>query len=100
MKMTNLRALCVGVLGFILMATGLSLWVLGDATSKVVPLPLASTGMLWTPLLWVTGIIVLLSAALAGVLRIKYYFAWILALIVGYLAVFAILVTVASRIIP
>lgn len=98
--MTNLRTLSIGVLGFILMVSALSLWVLGDATSKVVPLPMASTGVLWSPLLWVLGIIVLLSTALASALRIKYYLAWILVLVVGYLAVFAVLVSVASHILP
>jgi hypothetical protein len=98
--MVSIKTGAVATIGFLMLAAGLALWVLGDATTAVVPLPLASTGMLWSPLLWLSGIIVLLSAALASVLRLKSYLVWIIVLIGGYLAVFAILVLIASNLLP
>jgi hypothetical protein len=88
------------ILGFLILVTGLSLWVLGDQTSSVVSLPLASTGVLWAPLLWICGIIVLLSAAFASVLRAKYYVLWLVSLIVGYLVIFGIIVAITSYLVP
>ena len=96
--MTSIKATSVGVVGFLLLVSGLALWVLGDQTSAVVPLPIASTGVPWAPLIWVLGIIVLLSVALAQTLRIKNYLMWILLLVGGYLAVFGVLVSVTSLI--
>jgi len=88
------------ILGFLILFSGLSLWVLGDQTDSVVSLPLASTGVLWAPLLWVCGIIVLLSAAFVNVLRAKYYVVWLVSLIVGYLVVFGIIILVTGYLIP
>src|SRR3990170_7562097 len=96
--MTNLKAASVGLLGLLLSVSGLALWVLGDQTNALVPLPIAITGVPWTPLIWVLGIIVLLSVALAQTLRIKNYLMWIVLLVVGYLAVFALLVSFTSLI--
>jgi len=98
--MTNVRALAVGLLGFLLIIIGVSLWVLGDSTTTVVSIPLASTGFLWAPLIWVLGIIITLSAALANTLPLKNYLAWLLVLVLGYLAVFVILVSLTSAILP
>ena len=98
--MVNIRTAAVLILGFLLLIAGLSLWVLGDQTSAVVSIPLASTGVLWAPLLWICGIIVMLSAAFANTLAAKHYLLWVVALIVGYLAVFGILVAVTSYLIP
>jgi hypothetical protein len=88
------------ILGFLILVSGLSLWVLGDQTSSVVSLPLASTGVLWAPLLWICGIIVLLSAAFANILRAKHYVIWLASLIVGYLVIFGIIVAVTSYLVP
>ncbi len=90
----------VAVLGFLILASGLLLWVLGDRTTTLVTLPLASTGVLWAPLLWLMGIIIVLSSALAGVLRFKNYLMWILVLLVGYLGIFGVIVLVVSRLLP
>ena len=98
--MTNIKTLSIGLLGFILVVAGVGLWALGDATSHVITLPLATTGVLWAPLLWLLGIIVMLSAALANTLRLKHYLVWLVVLVVGYLAVFAVLVAVTSLIVP
>jgi|GEM_PF-2927733 len=98
--MTSTKALCVLVLGLLLIVTGVSLWVLEDSTSVVVSIPLASTGFLWAPLIWILGIIVTLSAALANTLPLKNYLAWLLVLVIGYLAFFVVLVSVASVILP
>ena len=98
--MTNVRALAVGLLGFLLIIIGVSLWVLGDSTTTVVSIPLATTGFLWAPLIWVLGIIITLSAALANTLPLKNYLAWLLVLVLGYLAVFVILVSITSAILP
>ena len=98
--MTSIRTIAIGLLGFLLVVAGVALWVTGDATNLVVTLPLAGTGVLWAPLLWLLGIIVLLSAALANVLHLKHYILWLVLLVVGYLAVFAILVAVTSLILP
>ena len=98
--MTSVRALVVGLLGLLLIITGVSLWVLGDSTTAVVSIPLASTGFLWAPFIWILGIIITLSAALANTLPLKNYLAWLLVLVLGYLAVFAILVSVTSVILP
>jgi len=84
----------------VLVVVGVSLWVAGDSTNLVVTIPLASTGVLWAPLLWLLGIIVLLSAALANTLGIKNYIVWLALLVVGYLAVFVVLVAVTSVILP
>jgi len=88
------------ILGFLILVSGLSLWVLGDQTDSVVSLPLASTGVPWAPLLWICGIIVILSAAFANILRAKYYVVWLVSLIVGYLVVFGIIIMVTGYLIP
>lgn len=98
--MVEKRTAAVLILGFLILVSGLSLWVLGDQTDTVVSLPLASTGVLWAPLLWVCGIIVLLSAAFANILQAKYYVVWVVGLIVGYLVVFGIIIAVCSYLIP
>jgi len=98
--MVSIKTGVVAAIGFLMLAAGLGLWVLGDTTTPTVTLPLASTGVLWAPLLWLSGIIVILSAALANTLRIKNYLVWIVILIGGYLAVFGILVTLASHLLP
>jgi len=98
--MTKIRTAAVALLGLLLVVAGVSLWVSGDSTNPVVTIPLASTGVLWAPLLWLLGIIVLLSAALADTLPLKNYIVWLVLLIVGYLAVFAVLVSIASLILP
>ena len=98
--MTRFTTIAVGLLGLVLVVVGVSLWVAGDATDLVVTIPLASTGVLWAPLLWLLGIIVLLSAALANTLGLKNYVVWLVLLVVGYLAVFAVLVAVTSVILP
>lgn len=98
--MTNIKAVSVALLGLLLIVLGVGFWVLGDATSSVVTLPLASTGAHWAPLIWLLGIIVLLSAAFANTMQAKNYFVWLLVLVVGYLAVFVVLVGVTSVIIP
>ena len=97
--MVNKWTAAVLILGFLILISGLSLWVLGDQTSSVVSLPLASTGVLWAPLLWICGIIVLLSAAFANILRAKYYVVWLVSLIVGYLVIFGIIVVITAYII-
>jgi hypothetical protein len=94
--MVDKKTAAVLIVGFLILVSGLSLWVLGDQTSSVVSLPLASTGVLWAPLLWVCGIIVLLSAAFANILRAKYYVIWLVTLIVGYLVIFGIIVVITS----
>jgi len=96
--MTSLKAASVGLLGLLLSVSGLALWVLGDQTNALVPLPIAITGVPWAPLIWVLGIIVMLSTALAQTLRIKNYLMWIGLLVAGYIAVFAVLVSVTSLI--
>ena len=96
--MTSLKAASVGLLGLLLSVSGLALWVLGDQTSALVPLPIAITGVPWAPLIWVLGVIVMLSTALAQTLRVKNYLMWILLLVAGYIAVFAVLVSVTSLI--
>lgn len=98
--MTSIKTVSVALLGLLLIVVGVGFWVLGDATSALVTLPLASTGMRWAPLIWLLGIIVLLSAAFANTLRIKNYFVWLIVLVFGYLAVFVVLVAVTSAIIP
>jgi hypothetical protein len=98
--MVSKRTGLVLIVGFLMLVSGLSLWVLGDYTDSVITLPLASTGVLWAPFLWLCGIIVMLSSALAGLLRVKNYLIWIATLILGYLAVFGILVAIASRLLP
>jgi threonine/homoserine/homoserine lactone efflux protein len=98
--MVNIRTGSVAVIGFLMLASGLALWVLGDTTTSTVPISLASTGVLWAPLLWLSGIIVLLSSAFANTLRIKNYLVWVVVLIGGYLAVFGVLVLIASNLLP
>ena len=98
--MVNIKTGSVAIIGFLMLLSGLALWVLGDTTTSTVTLPLASTGILWSPLLWLSGIIVLLSSALASTLRFKNYLVWIVVLIGGYLAVFGILVLIASNLLP
>jgi len=98
--MTNKRTAAVLILGFLMLISALSLWVLGDYTDSVITLPLASTGVLWAPLLWICGIIVMLSAAFAGLLRVKNYLIWLVTLIVGYMAVFGVLVAIAAHLLP
>ena len=94
--MPNVKPVSVGLLGLLLMISGLSLWVLGVQTSTAVSLPIASTAVAWAPLIWGTEIIVLLSTALAYTLRVKNYLMWILLLVGGYVALFALLVTFTS----
>jgi len=98
--MVNKSTAAVLILGFLILLSGLSLWVLGDQTNSVVSLPLASTGILWAPLLWICGIIVLLSAAFANILRAKYYLLWLVSLIVGYIVIFGIIVAITASLIP
>jgi len=98
--MASVKTLSVVLLGLLLIVIGVSLWVLEDSTSVVVSIPLASTGFLWAPLIWFLGIIITLSAALANTLPLKNYLAWLLVLVVGYLAVFVILVSITSVILP
>jgi len=98
--MVSKSTAAVLILGFLILLSGLSLWVLGDQTDSVVSLPLASTGVLWAPFLWICGIIVLLSAAFANVLRAKYYVVWLVSLIIGYLVVFGIIIAVTGYLIP
>ena len=98
--MTNIRTVSVALLGLLLIVVGVGFWTLGDATNAIVTLPLASTGVRWAPLIWLLGIIVLLSAAFANTMRVKNYFVWLLVLVFGYLAVFVVLVAVTSVIIP
>lgn len=96
----NIKTAGVLALGFVLVVSGLSLWVLGDATNSVVTLPLALTGVTWSPLIWLLGIIIILSAGLANTVPFKNYVEWLAVLVVGYLAVFAILVSFTSMILP
>jgi hypothetical protein len=98
--MVDKRTATALIVGFVILLSGLSLWVLGDQTNSVVTLPLASTGVTWAPLLWICGIIVLLSAALANILDAKHYLFWIVSLIVGYLVVFGIIIAVTAYLIP
>jgi hypothetical protein len=98
--MVNKRTALVVIVGFLLLVSGLSLWVLGDQTNTVVSLPLASTGVTWAPLLWICGIIVMLSGAFAGTLPAKNYLMWLVALIAGYLLIFGIIVAVTSQLLP
>ena len=98
--MSRIMAIAVGLLGLLLVVVGVSLWVAGDSTSLVVTIPLASTGVLWAPLLWLLGIIVLLSAALAYTLPLKNYLVWLALLLVGYLAVFVVITSIGSLILP
>jgi hypothetical protein len=98
--MTNIRTVAVALLGLLLIVLGVGFWVLGDATNPMVTLPLASTGVPWAPMIWLLGIIVLLSAALANTMDAKHFLLWLIILIVGYLAVFAVLVGVTSVILP
>jgi hypothetical protein len=93
------RTAAVLIVGFVILLSGLALWVLGDQTNSVVSLPLASTGVPWAPFLWLCGIIVLLSAALANILQVKYYLLWLVSLIVGYLVVFGIIIAVTGYLI-
>jgi len=94
--MVDKRTAAVLIVGFLILVSGLSLWVLGDQTNSVVSLPLASTGVLWAPLLWICGIIVLLSAAFANILGAKDYVIWVVSLVVGYLVIFGIIVVVTA----
>ena len=98
--MARIVAVAVGLLGLLLVVVGVALWVTGDSTDLVVSIPLASTGVLWAPLLWLLGIIVLLSAALANTLPLKNYIVWLALLIVGYLAVFVVIASIGSLILP
>jgi hypothetical protein len=98
--MARIVAIAVGLLGLLLVVVGVALWVLGNSTNLVVTVPLASTGVLWAPLLWLLGIIVLLSAALANTLPLKNYIVWLALLIVGYLAVFVVIASIGSLILP
>ena len=98
--MASVKTLCVVLLGLLLIVTGVSLWVLADSTTAVVSIPLASTGFLWAPLIWILGIIITLSAALANTLPLKNYLAWLLLLVIGYLAIFVVLVSITSVILP
>ncbi|HYW01487.1 MAG TPA: hypothetical protein VE862_08455 [Candidatus Acidoferrum sp.] len=98
--MASVKTLCVVLLGLLLIVAGVSLWVLADSTTAVVSIPLASTGFLWSPLIWILGIIIILSAALANALPLKNYLAWLLLLVIGYLAIFVILVSITSVILP
>ena len=92
--MVNIKSGSVAIIGFLMLIAGLAFWVLGDRTTPTVPLAMASTGIQWAPLLWLSGIIVILSSALANTLRFKNYLVWIVVLIGGYLAIFGVLVLV------
>ncbi len=96
--MARIVAIAVGLVGLILVVVGVALWVTGDSTDLVVSIPLASTGVLWAPLLWLLGIIILLSAALANTLSLKNYIVWLALLIIGYLAVFVVITAIGSLI--
>ena len=96
--MARIVAIAVGLVGLILVVVGVALWVTGDSTDLVVSIPLASTGVLWAPLLWLLGIIILLSAALANTLPLKNYIVWLALLIIGYLAVFVVITAIGSLI--
>jgi hypothetical protein len=98
--MARILAIAVALVGLLLVVVGVALWVTGDSTDLVVSIPLASTGVLWAPLLWLLGIIVLLSAALANTLPLKNYIVWLALLIVGYLAVFVVIASIGSLILP
>jgi len=98
--MVDKRTAAALIVGFLILLSGLSLWVLGDQTNSVVTLPLASTGVTWAPLLWICGIIVLLSAAFANILDAKHYLFWIVSLIVGYLVIFGIIIAVTAYLMP
>lgn len=98
--MARILAIAVALVGLLLVVVGVALWVTGDSTDLVVSIPLASTGVLWAPLLWLLGIIVLLSAALANTLPLKNYVVWLALLIVGYLAVFVVIASIGSLILP
>ncbi len=91
--MGGIRPVYVGLIGLILAVSGVALWVVGDRASAYVPLPIASTRVFWAPAMWVLGIIVMLSTALAQTLRLKNYLMWIVLLVAGYLAVFVVLGT-------
>jgi hypothetical protein len=96
--MTSIKAASVGLLGLVTAVTGVGLWVLGDRVSATVPYPIASTAVHWAALIWVLGIIVMLSSALASTMRLKNYLMLILLLAGGYVAVFAVLVLFTSPI--
>ena len=98
--MVNIRTAGVLILGFVILVTGLALWVLGDQTSSVVSLPLASTGIPWAPFLWLCGIIVLLTAAFANILHVKHFVLWLVTLIVGYLVIFAVIIVITGFLMP
>ena len=98
--MVNVKTGIVFVIGFLMLISGLSLWVLGDTVTSTIPLSMASTGIQWAPLLWLSGIIVILSSALANTLRFKNYLVWIVILIGGYLTIFGVLVLIASNLLP
>jgi hypothetical protein len=97
--MITMRAAAVGLLGLLTAVSGLTLWVLGDRVSATVPYPIASTAVHWAALIWVLGIIVMLSSALAQTMRFKNYLMLVLLLAGGYVAVFAVLVLFTSPII-
>jgi hypothetical protein len=94
----SIKAAIVGLLGLLTAVSGLALWVLGDRVSAVVPYPIASTAVHWAALIWVLGIIVMLSSALAQTMRLKNYLMLIVLLAGGYVAIFAILVLFTSPI--
>jgi len=98
--MSKIVAIAVGLVGLLLVVVGVALWVTGDSTDLLVTIPLASTGVLWAPLLWLLGIIILLSAALANTLPLKNYIVWLVLLIIGYLAVFVVITSIGSLILP
>lgn len=98
--MTNKRTMPIALLGLIMIVLALAFWVLGNLLSPVTPTRMGSTAVLWSPLLWLLGIIVVLSAAFANTMRFKYYLVGLVLLVVGYLAVFAILVGATSLILP
>jgi hypothetical protein len=97
--MPSIKAAAVGLLGLLTAVSGLALWVLGDRVSAAVPYPIASTAVQWAALIWVLGIIVMLSSALAQTMRLKNYLMLIVLLAGGYIAVFAVLVLFTSPII-
>jgi hypothetical protein len=98
--MVNIRTGAVLVMGFVILVAGLALWVLGDQTSSVVSLPLASTGVPWAPFLWLCGIIVLLTAAFANILHVKHFVFWLVTLIVGYLVILGVIIVITGYLIP
>jgi len=93
--MVNWKALGIGVLGLMLVFSGVFLWTSGFESTL-----LGATRHEWSPLLWFIGIIVLLSMGLVYCLTPKYYFGLIALFIVGFVALFYIMSIVLGFIVP